>query len=185
MNILPHEVASVTEIGTLDDSPVRILKTIGGFHIAMGRLKNKKQEEVLAAGSHPAIVKHNVKKAFANFQQSLTKSEPGEEDSRVTGFSELLPSEMRSKGYDLLMLEKSEETSFVLSRFGNEVNSFNAKSNGDSIQLTKSSKPINSETAGFSRAAAVAAAVKALNDGKSYVDHDGVRFEAAKIMSKR
>lgn len=185
MEIKPSEIDKVEHIGQLDGGPVRMIRTSGGFYVAVGRPKGKKKDEALAAGSHPAIVKYNVEKAHSDFQPILAKSESFLPEAKVTGFSELLPKNMRDKGYDLLMLEKNEEASFVLTKFGNEVNSYPTKTGEDSITIYKSEKPISQEILGFSRAVAAAAAAKALNEGKTFVEHDGNRFDAAKIVSRR
>jgi hypothetical protein len=184
MEIKPSEIDRVENIGHLDNGPVRMIRTMGGFWVAIGRPKGKKKDEALAAGSHPAIVKYNVEKAHPDFQPILAKSESFIPEANIVGFSELLPKKMRDKGYDLLMLEKSEETSFVLTKFGNEVNSYSAKLKEDSLAIFKSKVPINKETVGFSKAVASAAATKALSEGKSYIEHDGSRFDAAKIVSR-
>lgn len=185
MEIKPSEIDKVEHIGHLDNGPVRMIRTVGGFWVAIGRPKGKKKDEALAAGSHPAIVKYNVEKAHSDFQPMLAKSESFLPEAQVIGFSELLPEKMRNKGYDLLMLEKSEETSFVLTKFGNEVNSYSAKLEEDSLTVSKAKAPITQETVGFSKAVASAAATKALSEGKTYVEHDGSRFDAAKIVSRR
>jgi hypothetical protein len=72
----PQEIEKIEEIGTLDGAPVKMIKTIGGFWVAAGRPKGKNQDEALAAGSHPAIVKYNVEKQYAlRFTPMLAKSE--------------------------------------------------------------------------------------------------------------
>jgi len=185
MEIKPSEVEHVENIGQIDGNPVRILKTVGGFWMAVGRPKGKKKDEALAAGSHPAVVKYNVEKNHSDFQPLLAKSEALQSDVRVTGFTELLPKCLRQKGYDMIMLEKNEDTTFVLTKYGYEANSYEAKLSDESIDLSKAKKPVAPELVGFSRAVAEAAAIKALNEGKAFVDHDGTRFDAAKIMARR
>jgi hypothetical protein len=126
-----------------------------------------------------------VEKHHPDFQPALQKSESLEPNTRVTGFGELLPKELRQVGFDMVMLEKNESTSLVLTRKGHELNSYQCVVGADSISLSKSERPIPAFLKAFPRAVAQAAAVKALNEGKAFVDHEGERFDAAKIMQSR
>ena len=75
MQLTPNEIDSVEDAGLLNGSKVKLIKTKGGFWIAVGRPQGKLQEEALAAGSHPAIVRYNLERQHPTFQPSMQKSE--------------------------------------------------------------------------------------------------------------
>lgn len=137
MEVKPSEIEHVEQIGTLNGSPVRLLKTVGGFWICLGRPKSGTREEALAAGSHPAIVKYNVEKQFSEFQPSLAKSETVSSLEKVIGFTELLPLEMRNRGYEMYSLLNQNKIDYILTRYGSEVHSFSAKIETDGVHFQK------------------------------------------------
>jgi hypothetical protein len=117
MNIKPSEIESVEDIGLIKGRPVKLLKTLGGFYLAIGSPNGK--EEALAAGSHPAIVKYNLKKKFKDFHATMSKSEHKPEDV-VVEHTSLLPPEMISKGYDLYSVKKPLSNEYYLTKFNAE-----------------------------------------------------------------
>lgn len=183
MKILPNEVESVENIGTLDGAPVHMIRCAGGFYVSMGRPKGKKEDEALAAGSHGAIVKYNVQKNFPDFQPTLAKSEHDQEN--VIGFSELLPKDMRDRGYDMYMLEKHEQLQYVLAKHGTIVNSYNAQIKLESIQISKPNKPLKRDFHPFADAVTEAVAKKALFEGKEFVEHSGRKYSAERIAKRK
>lgn len=116
IGILPSEIDTVEEIGSLDDYPVRLARTRGGLWMGIG--KNKGKEEVLASGSHPAIVRYNIKKSFPSFKASLMKSEHFK-DVEVTDLTKSLPSDLQAQDYSLFKLEDEGKLAFIVTK--NEV----------------------------------------------------------------
>jgi hypothetical protein len=182
MNIKPSEIESVEQIGVLDGSPVRMLRTTGGYYIAMGKPKSKKQEEALGSGSHAAIVKYNIEKQFSSFQPTLAKSEALSGTQCVTGYSELLPQPMRSRGYEMFSLQKGGEIDYVLTRHGYEAHKYTASLTADAIRIEKAKSRLSDEMLGFSAAVGGAAARMAIQNGKEFIEHCGHKFVATKVM---
>jgi len=119
MEILPNEVESIKVIGNLFDDEVKIIKCIGGFHVAVGkRNKRNKNQEALAAGSHPALVAHQLHKQFgSDFQPAIMKSEhdrmPTIEDK-----STYLSRDNIEKGIELYVLQKHNDFEFIACKNG-------------------------------------------------------------------
>jgi hypothetical protein len=79
------------------------------------------EEEAIAAGSHPAIVKHSLEKSYGEkYQPKMQKSE-GEIEYKVQEHTQDLKVELFNKGYSLHSLEKNEEIYFILSKYNKEV----------------------------------------------------------------
>lgn len=125
MKITPQEIDNIEEIGMLDGSPVKLLRTKGGFHIATGKSKNKQIEEALAAGSHPAIVKYNLEKQYPGFQPILLKSENTTVNSVVSNHSNHLSEELKKSGHDIYSVQTGKNIEFQITkqdvRIGNAV----------------------------------------------------------------
>lgn len=119
MDIRPDEVESVKKIGDLHGNDVKLVKTHGGFHLAVGKKKkNSKKTEVLAAGSHQGIVAHQISKEFgADFKPAMFKSEH-EALEKVEEKTQYLPSEAIDRGIELFTLSKGGSHEFVLSKRG-------------------------------------------------------------------
>jgi hypothetical protein len=119
--IKPSEIKSVEDIGFMDNSPVKMVRTIGGLFVATGKLAGRKEEEALAAGSHPGIVKHNIEKMYgAKYQPTLAKSE-GAIEEPVTEHTSQLDSSLSNKGYSLHSVQSNNQIDFVVSNRGIEV----------------------------------------------------------------
>lgn len=183
MELKPNEIEEVENIGQLGGHPVKMVKTIGGFWIVVGRPKGKERDEALAAGSHPAIVKYNVEKQFSDFQPVLAKSE-AESASNVTGFTELLPHDMRKSGYEMYSLSKGSEIDYILTKYGSEVHSFKATMSGESLKFTKAEKSLPESLRGFSRVVTAVATRHASQAGKKYVEHEDKKFCVKKLLGK-
>lgn len=115
MQIKPNEIAEIEDAGILDGSPVKLLKTKGGFWIAISKLKGKLKEEALAAGSHPAIVKFNLEKQFSTFQPALMKSEIYN-NANVDKHSHFLSEELRKSGHDIYSIQEGNEITFHVTK---------------------------------------------------------------------
>lgn len=119
MDIKADEIESVKTIGNLFGKEVKLVKTSGGFHVAVGqKSKNSKKKEALAAGSHQAIVAHNIAKQFgADFQPAMAKSEH-ERLEEVVEKTQYLPREAIERGIELFTLSKGDKHDFMLAKHG-------------------------------------------------------------------
>lgn len=158
MQITPNEIDTVEDAGMLDKSPVKMIRTKGGFWIAVGRLKGKIKEEALAAGSHPAIVKFNLEKQFPDFQPSLMKSEHFADGSLVEKHSHFLPEDLRKSGHDIYSVQVGPSVDFHITKHNNKISTVNG--NLEDKFLVIKNLNISKE---FSKALAGAAVEKALS----------------------
>lgn len=126
MNISANEIDKVEEAGHLDQSPVKLIKTKGGFWIAVGKPRGKLREEAIAAGSHPAIVKYNLEKQYPDFQPSLMKSEMYAENSIVDKHSHFLSDDLRKSGHDIYSVQEGNQISFHVTKQDVRVQEVNA-----------------------------------------------------------
>lgn len=168
MNITPNEIAEIEDIGTLDGSPVKMIRTKGGFVIAVGKPKGKMQDEALSAGSHPAIVKYNLEKMHPGFQPSLMKSENFNDSAVVEKHSHYLSNELRKSGHDLYSVQNGTEIDFHITKRQLKVAIVRGQIEGDSIVFKDLS--VGKE---FSRALAGATVEKAASTGALKVKIQG------------
>lgn len=136
--IKPQEVESIRVIGQLNGDDVKVIKTIGGFYCAVGRKsKNKKGVEPLAAGSHLALVAHQIEKQYANdFHHAMFKSE-AEVLPEVKEYTKKLPVEMVEAGYELFTLTKNEKVNFVATKLGAEIVNFEGIKTSEGYELER------------------------------------------------
>jgi hypothetical protein len=161
MQITAQEIAAIEEAGMLDQSPVKMIRTKGGFWIAVGRPKGKMQDEALAAGSHPAIVKYNLQKQYPGFQESLMKSEAfAESDAQVDKHSHFLSEELRKSGHDIYSVQKGPDIQFHITKHNTKVALVEGHVQEDAIVITSMSAPKE-----FARALAGAGVEKAMQVG--------------------
>jgi hypothetical protein len=138
MEILPNEVESVKVIGNLHGDEVKVVKTFGGFYIAVGK-KNKtaRKSEALAAGSHQALVSHQLCKEFgSDFEPAIFKSEH-DQLAKVETKTEYLSSDMIAKGVELFTLTKGSKIDFVLVKHGLTLGEYSGEIKDKSIVLYK------------------------------------------------
>ncbi len=141
MEIKDVDIDEIKVVGKLNGKEVKLIRTKGGFNIAMGQVStNSTISEPLAVGSHSAIVMFNLGKKYKQFQPVMNKSEV-EESTKVTEMTYILGDKLQNLGYDLYCLEKSYETSMSLTYQNTEVASFNLLTKND--QLTISNFKIN------------------------------------------
>lgn len=179
MKIRPSEIVSIEEIGELDGSPVRLLRTSGGLFMATGKLKGKASDEALAAGSHPAIVKYNLEKQHRSFRPAMNKSETNHEE--VIGLSELLPAHVRSQGYDLYEIRKSEGASYFITKFGSEVSSYKTVPTDSTLKIEVTGGPLPAEASGAAHGVMQAAAREAVRLGKQEIEFQKLKIPAQKL----
>lgn len=116
MQITPNEIDTIEDAGVLDNAPVKLIRTKGGFWIAIGKPKGKAREEALAAGSHPAIVKYNIEKQFPEFQPAMMKSEAFSESIVVEKHSHFLPEQLRKSGHDIYSVQNGLNIEFQVTK---------------------------------------------------------------------
>lgn len=120
MEIKPQEVQSIQVIGKLNGQDVQLIKTHGGYNIAVGMKKrNGKKAEVLAAGSHSGLVKFHLEKEYkADYEPALMKSENEEECGQITDKTQSLTQEMISKGLELFTINKNNQMDLIVTKYG-------------------------------------------------------------------
>lgn len=123
MQITPSEIESVEDAGMLNGTSVKLVKTRGGFWLAVGRPRGKLQEEALAAGSHPAIVKYNLERQHPDFQPAMMKSELMANASKVEKHSHYLPDSLRKSGHDLYSIQTGSQIEFQVTKQNAKVQS--------------------------------------------------------------
>jgi len=116
MELTPNEIDVVEDAGMLDGNPVKLIRTKGGFWIACGKPRGKYKDEALSAGSHPAIVKYNLERAFPSFQPAMMKSELLSENVKVEKHSHFLSDSLRKSGHDIYSVESSGKIEFQITK---------------------------------------------------------------------
>ena len=164
MEIPLKEIDSVDEIGTLNNKSVKMLRLIGGFHLAIGTLKGQRKESVIAAGSHPAIVKYNLEKQFKDFHPIMLKSEIAIDNSIVVKHTHFLSEDLVKSGHDIYSIQKNNNIEFQITKHDVKVASLNGHQEHGIITL--SNMNVSKE---LSNAMASATAEKALTCGASKV----------------
>lgn len=121
MQLTPEEIDTIEEAGVMNGGPVRMIRTKGGFWIAIGRPKGKFKDEAIAAGSHPAIVKYNVEKQYPDFQPAMMKSEHFSDGAHVDGHSHFLSEDLRKSGHDVYSVQFGTHIDFHVTKHGMNV----------------------------------------------------------------
>lgn len=163
MNISPNEIDSIEEAGTLDGQTVKLIRTKGGFWIAVGQPKGKIRSEALGAGSHPAIVKYNIEKQYPGFQPIMMKSEFGQKEV-VESHSHFLSDELRKSGHDIYSVQNGPSIDFHVTKHNMKVSTINGNLVEDSLVLAK--LDLDKQ---FARALAGATTEKALASGAAKI----------------
>lgn len=162
MDITPNEIDSIEDAGILDSRPVKLIRTKGGFWIAVGQPKGKIKSEALAAGSHPAIVKFNIEKQYPGFQPIMMKSEGQKEV--VEQHSHFLSDDLRKSGHDIYSVQNGPAVDFHVTKHNMKVSTINGNLIEDSLVLEK----LNLDKQ-FARAMAGATTEKALSCNASKI----------------
>src|ERR1035438_2674233 len=152
------EIDTIDDLGMLDKHPVKMIRTRGGFYIAIGKPKGKYKEEALAAGSHPAIVKFNLAKQYPDYQPSLMKSEAMMDTAIVDEHSHWLSDDLRKSGHDIYSIQDGSRIEFHVTQNQNKIASVTGHLERDSIVIDSLAAPSQ-----FSRALAGATAEKAVS----------------------
>lgn len=143
MDIKEDEVKEIKKIGTLNGSEVKLVTLKGGFHIGMGKKgKNNQKTEILAVGSHPALVCHQISKKHNNFEQIMEKNE-SESIPNVMDYSHNLSSaEKNIRGLDIFVMQKNDKIEFQITKHNFEIFKIEAFENGNEIVLEKTHKDL-------------------------------------------
>ena len=142
MDIKEDEIKDIKQLGTLHGSEVKLITLKGGFHIGMGKKsKTSKSSDILAVGSHPALISHQITKKFNNkFEQSMAKNE-SEAMPEVIDCSHNLNSTQRNVlGLDIYTIKKNEIVEFKVTKHNFEIFSIQANESGSEITLEKTAK---------------------------------------------
>ena len=141
MDIKQDEIKEVKKIGTLNGSEVKLVTLKGGFHIGMGKKgKKSNKSEILAVGSHPALVSHQISKKHTNFEQVMAKNEK-EAMPSVTDYSSNLSSiEKNVRGLDIFAMKKNEKIEFQITKHNFEIFSISASECDGNIILEQINK---------------------------------------------
>lgn len=151
MNLQPSDIDQVDDAGILDGQPVKMIRTKGGFWMAIHKGK------VLAGGSHPAIVKHSVSRMHNSFQPAMCKSE-GFEDSIVDQHSHYLSDDLRKSGHDIFSIQTANNVEFQITKNNLKVASVTGSIQDGSLFIDEVNFPKE-----FSKAMAGATTEKALD----------------------
>lgn len=126
------DIDTIEEIGQLHGRPIKLIRTLGGFYIAVGYPNGS--EEALAAGSHPAIVKFNLKKKYSNIHFHFHKHEHTPE-AIVVDYTDKLPKRFEKKGFNLYSVTLLNKKEFFLNRYGTELLKLELDGNKVSVKL--------------------------------------------------
>lgn len=168
MNITPNEIESIEDVGMMNGAPVKLLRTKGGFHIAVGRANGKMVDEALAAGSHPAIVKYNLEKQYTSFQPAMMKSEVSLNPAVVTKHSHYLSDDLKKSGHDVYSIQSGTNIEFQITKHDVKIGTVQATLEKDAIVVNNMN--VSKE---FSHALAGATTEKALSCGAAKVRIQG------------
>lgn len=146
MQVKPDEIEKISTVGDMNGSPVKMVKCFGGWYFAVGaKSKNSKEVSPIAAGSHPALVLHQISKEFkGDFKPAMMKSE-GESEPLIKEFTKKLPLEMVEKGFQVFSLVKNNDVNFIATKHGAEVVNFSGYIISDKVSDLKKVTSIASE----------------------------------------
>jgi hypothetical protein len=168
MQITSNEIDSIEDVGMMNGHTVKLLRTKGGFHIAVGRQPGKNQDEALAAGSHPAIVKYNLEKQYSSFQPVMMKSEVSLSPAVVMKHSHYLSEDLKKSGHDIYSVQSGTSIEFQITKHDTNIGSVQTTLEKD--ELVVNEMKISKE---FSHALAGATTEKALSCGAAKVRIQG------------
>lgn len=132
MNITANDIDRVEDSGTIDGNPVKLIRTKGGFWMALARRRYKPSEECLAAGSHPAIVKYQLEKQFPDYHPAMMKSE-GYVESFVMSHSHFLSEDLRKSGHDIFSVQTGSSVEFLITKHNSQIATVNSELSKDHL----------------------------------------------------
>jgi hypothetical protein len=131
MRILANEIDSVEILGTMDGHEIKMIRTKGGLHLAIG-VDGKGNESVMGAASHPAILCYNIEKANPSFHPSMMKSEKLIQD-KADKHSHFLSDDLRKSGHDIYSVQNGPNIDFYITMQDIKVATAHATVMGDSL----------------------------------------------------
>jgi S-adenosylmethionine synthetase len=141
MDIKLDEIKDSKKIGTLNGSEVKVITLKGGFHIGMGvKNKNSKKSEILAVGSHPALVSHQISKKHKGFEEAMAKNEKETMPSVIDYSHNLTSAERNVRGLDIIAMKKNENINFQVTKHNFGIFKIEGYEDNDSIVLEKTHK---------------------------------------------
>jgi hypothetical protein len=168
MQITPNEIDSIEDAGDMNGKPVKLLRTKGGFWIAVGTPQGKMREEALAAGSHPAIVKYNLEKQYAAAYHPMLQKSEMMTPAVVVNHSKHLSEDLRKAGHDIYSIQTGQNIEFQITKHDIKVATSSATLQKDAMMVSLENVPRE-----FSGALAGAALDKALASGVANVKIQG------------
>lgn len=137
LEISPADIAEIEECGELNGSPVKMIKTTGGYFVAIGKDKRGNMRPV-GTGPHRAICEFMVEKLNPEFRPLIAKNEG--ENPEVTDLTKNLDEDKIVRGYNLYAVKENEyRNKVILSHHLAEVASADLEVSGD---LASMSTPI-------------------------------------------
>lgn len=136
MDIKENEVESIKVIGKLNGDDVKLVKTHGGFHIALGKKDKKSHKaEALAAGSHQGLVAYQIEKMHgSDFEPAIFKSE-AEQLPKVEDRSHDLPDMAKNAGIEVFVLSKFNHLDFVVCKGGIELAKYETEYSKEDLNI--------------------------------------------------
>ena len=160
MNIRQSDIDTIESAGMLDGNEVKLIRTIGGFWMAICKLGKSLKETVLSAGSHPAIVKFNIQKQYPQFQPAMYKSEAFLAEPTVESHSHFLTEELIKSGYEIYSLQNVNSIDFHITKEGVKQSEIKSVISNEALFIPELKTDVV-----FSRALAGATLEKALSNG--------------------
>lgn len=141
MDIKQDEIKETKKIGTLNGAEVKLVTLKGGFHIGMGvKNKNSKKSEILAVGSHPALVSHQISKKHSKFEEVMAKNEQEAMPSVIDYSHNLTSAERNVRGLDIVAMKKNDNINFQVTKHNFGIFKIEGYEDHDSIVLEKTYK---------------------------------------------
>jgi hypothetical protein len=91
---------------------------------------------------------------------------------------------MRDSGYDLYVIKKSNEVDFVLTKSQIEVLKYEGRLVGSDVVISKADKIITKDLVPAVSAVSSAAAIVAIDEGKTGIVTNGKRYDPKSVLKK-
>jgi hypothetical protein len=137
MEIDKKDIESIKTIGNLNGEQVKMIKTFGGFHIAIGKKYAwDDDQEPLAAGSHQGIVLHEISKKYSEFEKAIQKSELTQIE-KVKEYSQFLGKSEQNQGLELYSSELHGEIDIIVYQYGRVLGKYEGHCVDNKLELKK------------------------------------------------
>jgi len=111
LEISPADIAEIEECGELNGSPVKMIKTTGGYYVAIGKDKTGRIKPI-GTGPHRAICEFMVEKMNPGFRPLIVKNEG--DNFSVIDLTKSLDEDKIARGYNLYAVKENEYNSKVV-----------------------------------------------------------------------